>query len=168
MLTISLIFVGIALVSNGMCRLCKVDAKSTSVINIITGVVIVVANFVMLGSATQMQDYINIASGFLFGFTYLFIAANLLFKLDLRPFGWFSLFVAIYAIVMAIVTFCGGGQSFWFYGTLWILWAVLWLEGFLEIVCKMKFLTKAFPFISIVEGVIAAFVPAIFIMLSVV
>ena len=165
MLGISLIFVGIALVSNGVCRLCKVDAKSTAIINIITGLVIVVGNFILIGGAETMADYTNIVSGFLFGFTYLFIAANLLFKLDLRPFAWFSLFVAIYAIVMGTLAFVDGT---WFYGALWVAWAILWLEGFVEIVFNVKTLTKIFPYLSIVEGVLAAFIPAILILLSIV
>ena len=164
MLGISLLFVGIVLVINGVGRLCNIDAKSISVMNIIVGFVIVAGNFIMLTKAPDTANYIDIASGFLFGFTYIFIAANYLFKLDLRPFGWFSFFVAIYAIIMSVMSFVDASYIF---GALWAAWAILWLEGFLEIVCKFK-LAKIFPYLSILEGIFAAFVPAILLLLEVI
>ena len=154
-LGISLLFVGIVLVMNGVNRLSNVDAKSTAFMNLVTGFVIVMANLIMLTKAEDILQYQNVASGFLFGFTYLFIAANYLWKLDLRPFGWFSLFVAIYAVVMAISAW---GADIRFV-LLWSAWAVLWLEGFLELVLNMK-LSKLFPYLAIVEGIFAAFIPA--------
>ena len=163
MLAVSLVFVGIALVINGVSRLFKIDAKSTAVINLIAGGVLLICNVILLSKATVTVDYINATSGLLFGFTYIFIACNLLFKLDLRPFGWYSLFVATYAAVMAVLAFI---SKSWFYGALWIAWLILWLEGFLEIVCKAK-LGKVFPWLSIAEGIFAAFIPAILIFLEV-
>ena len=162
-LGVSLIFVAIALIVNGVGRLCKFDAKSSAAINLITGLVIVGANFIGLARAQGDGDYVNIASGFLFGFTYLFIAANNIFGLDLRPFGWFSLFVAVYAGFMAVLAFAGLGPytaTDWRFGALWSAWAILWLSGFVEIVCKVN-LNKVFPFLSIAEGVFAAALPAI-------
>jgi hypothetical protein len=43
---------------------------------------------------------------------------------------------------------------------LWGAWAILWLEGFLELVLKFK-LEKIFPYLSIIIGLFAAFIPAI-------
>lgn len=156
MLGISLLFVGIVLVMNGVNRLCGVDAKSTAFMNIITGSVIVIGNFIMLTKAVDIIQFQNVASGFLFGFTYLFVAANYLLKLDLRPFGWFSLFVAIYAAVMSTLSIVNGDIRFFL---LWAAWGILWLEGFLELALKMK-LSKIFPYLSIAEGIFAAFIPA--------
>jgi hypothetical protein len=53
---------------------------------------------------------------------------------------------------------CDPGQTINLtFGFLWIIWGLLWLEGFLEINCKLGFLTKikAFPILSILEGVLA-------------
>ena len=168
-LGLSLLFVGIVLVVNGVGRLFKFDAKSMSIMNIITGFIIVSINFLSLNGVLNnpdalIGDYLNIASGFLFGFTYIFIAANYLFKLDLRPFGWFSFFVAIYAAVMSIMAFIDADLLF---GFLWAAWAVLWLEGFLALVVKLK-LEKLFPYLSIAEGIFAAFIPAILMLLGVI
>ncbi len=162
MLGISLLFVGIVLVLNGVNRLCGIDAKSTAFMNVVTGLIIVLGNFIMLAKASDIIEYQNIASGFLFGFTYLFVASNYLFKLDLRPFGWFSLFVAVYAVIMSVSSCLAGDIRFCF---LWGAWAVLWLEGFLELVMNMK-LAKIFPYLSITEGIFAAFIPAIFMLMN--
>ena len=157
LLGISLLFVGITLVSNGLHRFLKTDGKSVAFMNLFTGCIIVIGNIIMLAKASDIIEYQNVASGFLFGITYLFIAANYLFKLDLRPFGLYSLFVAIYAIIMAISSY---GTDIRFV-ILWGVWAILWLEGFLELVLKLK-LEKIFPYLSILVGLFAAFIPAIF------
>jgi len=161
MLGLSLLFVGIVLVSNGVHRLTGVDAKSTAFMNLVTGFVIVSGNLIMLSRAGTVMDFQNVASGYLFGFTYLFLAANFLFKLDLRPFGWFSGFVAVYASVMAVNSI---GVDIRF-TLLWGAWALLWLEGFLELVLKLK-IGKIFPYLSIAEGVFAAFLPAMIMLLD--
>jgi len=161
-LGISLLFVGIVLVMNGINRISGVDAKSTAFMNIVTGLVIVALNIVGAARAENIFDYQSIASGFLFGFTYIFIASNYLFKFDLRPFGWFSLFVAIYATVMAVTNFATDIR----FTLLWSAWALLWLEGFLELSLKINRLGKIFPYLAITEGVFAAFIPAMFMLLN--
>jgi len=157
LLGIALLFVGIALVSNGVCVLGKVDGKSMAAMNLITAFVIIAGNLIALARAGALTDFQNVASGFLFGFTYLFIAANNLFRLDLRPFGWFSLFVAVYAVTMCIFAATAGNVKF---ALLWGAWAVLWLEGFLELGLRLK-MGKVFPYLSIAEGVFAAFIPSV-------
>ncbi len=161
-LGISLLFVGIVLIMNGVNRLCNVDAKSTAFMNAVTGLIIVVGNFIMLAKAEEVIAFQNVASGFLFGFTYLFIAANYLLKLDLRPFGWYSLCVAIYAAVMSVSSFLSGEIRF---GLLWGAWTLLWLEGFLELVLKLK-LAKIFPYLSIAEGIFAAGIPSMLMLMD--
>ena len=162
LLGVNLVLVGIVLIMNGVNRLSNIDAKSTAFMNVVTGVILVVGNFIMMTKAVEIIDYRNIASVFLFGITYLFIASNYLFKLDLRPFGWFSLFVAIYAIVMLTSAFSEGDMKFCF---LWGAWAILWLEGFLELVAKMK-LSKVFPYLSIAEGIFATFIPGMLMLMD--
>ena len=155
-LGISLLFVGITLVSNGLYRFLNTDAKSIAAMNLFTGSILFIGNVIMLAKASDIMQFQNTASGFLFAVTYLFIAANYLFKLDLRPFGLFSLFVAVYASIMAVLSY---GTDFRFV-LLWSAWAVIWLEGFLELVLKIK-LEKFFPYLSIAVGLFAAFIPAV-------
>ena len=155
LLGISLLLVGITLISNGVNRFANVDAKSTAFMNLVTGILLITGNIIALAKAAEIIEYQNVASGFLFGITYIFIAANYLFNFDLRPFGWYCLFVAAYAVVMAVSSI--GDYKFVF---LWSAWAVLWGEGFLELAAGLK-LAKIFPYISIAVGLFAAFIPSI-------
>jgi len=157
-LGVYLLFVGIVLVLNGVNRFYKLDAKSTAFMNAVTGTIIVAGCFINFARGGDTLSYQNVASGFLFGFTYIFIASNHLFKLDWRPFGWFSLFVAVYAVYMAVLAGQSGAFKFVY---LWTAWALLWLDGFLDIVLNMKSMNKIFPYLSIAEGIFAAFIPAL-------
>ncbi len=156
MLAVSLLFVGITLICNGALILQKCDTRSMAVINIITAVVLVVGNFIQLSAAVTMTDYCNVGAGFLFGFTYVIIAFNLLFKLDGKMNGWFSLMVAIFAIVLGVSSVLSAS---YLYAYLWFAWAVLWGSTFVENILG-KSLGKFIPVLCIVEGVFAAFVPA--------
>jgi acid-activated urea channel len=145
-LGLCLLFVGIALLMNGVAAISKWDAKTTAFINIAKA-----------GGADTMA-FNNTAAGFLFGFTYLFIAANCLWKLDLRAFGWYSVCVAVFAAISAVACFDAGSVPM---GVLWTAWAVLWLEGFLELGLRIGALGKIFPALSILEGIFATGGPGI-------
>ncbi len=157
MLAVALTFVGITLVMNGVLIFGKADPKTLSMMNIITAIVIVVGNFIGLARAESVMDYQNAAGGFLFGFTYAILASNMLFGLDGRAYGWYSGMVAVFAIVMGTVTIPTGLYQYVF---LWYAWAILWGSGFVESACG-KPLGKFTPVLLILEGIFAAFVPAI-------
>lgn len=157
-LGLSLVFVGIILVLNGVNKLLGMDAKSTAVMNIITCFVSLSVNLIALTKAVDTIHYQSITSGFLFGFTYFFIAANHLFQLDWRPFGWYSLFVAVYAAMIAAQSLIAADIRFFL---IWAAWAILWLEGFLEHALAFRQLGKIYPWLSIFEGVFTAFLPAL-------
>jgi acid-activated urea channel len=158
-LGVYLLFVGIVLTVNGVNRLYGIiDPKSLAIMNLITAAIIVLGTFINFARATTTLDYLNVASGFLFGFTYVFIAANNLFGLDWRIFGWFSLFVTIYALFQGILAIQAGDWGFTY---LWIVWALLWLNGFLDTVVGMPSMGRIFPYLSIAIGIFAAFIPAL-------
>ena len=157
-LGVYLLFVGIVLVINGLNRFYKLDPKSSAIMNAITGLIIVAGCFINFAKANDTIAYQNVAAGLLFGFTYVFIAANNLFDLDWRPFGWFSFFIVIFAAYMAVLSGQSGDFNFVY---LWSAWGLLWLNGFLDIVVKIKSMGKIFPYLSIAEGVFAAFIPAL-------
>ena len=170
MLGLVLLYVGIVLINNGICRICNVDGKSTAVMNIFVGALSVIVNIVTLvhGDITQTldtngdgnQDFYAAATGLLFGFTYLFVACNNLFKLDLRPFGWYSLFVAINSIPAAYLSYnAGTSEGFWL-AVIWIAWGILWLTGFIE--CVLKIELKFVPYLAVLEGILTAWIPAWF------
>ncbi len=163
MLAIALIFVGITLVGNGICMLQKVDAKSMIVLNVICAFVLITGNLIELSKATDMIAYTNVASGLLFGITYALIAVSIAFQIDETISGWYSIMVAIYALIMGVQSIQQGSFQFAY---LWFAWSILWGSTFVENVLKKK--VRGFtPILCIVEGIAAAFVPAILMMLGV-
>lgn len=151
MLGVCLLYVGIVLINNGVCRLSNVDGKSAAVMNVFTGVLSLVINVLALISG----DFYAAATGLLFGFTYLFAAANNIWKLNPLPFGVYSLFVAINTIPCAYITLQEGD---WKMAVIWLLWGVLWFTGFLEGALK-KNLGKFVPYLAIFEGIVTAWIP---------
>ena len=158
-LGLCLLFVGIALIMNGVAALTNWDAKTTAFINLVTGSILVIGNFIGVAKADALIHYNNAAGGFLFGVTYLFIAANYLLKLDLRAFGWYSFGVTVFAVISTVVCVRAGDVSV---GMLWAAWAVLWFEGFLQLSLNVKPLGKIFPYLSILEGIFATGGPGVF------
>jgi acid-activated urea channel len=153
-LGLCLLFEGIALIMNGVAAISNWDAKTTAFINLVTGSVLVIGNLIGLArvDVSTLAGYNDAAAGLLFGVTYLFIAVNYLAKLDLRAFGWYSICVAIFASTSAVVCARGGAVPM---AVLWSAWAVLWLEGFLQLGLNIKPLAKIFPCLSILIGIFA-------------
>jgi acid-activated urea channel len=145
---------------NGVAALSNWDAKTTAFINLVTGTILTIGNFIGLFRAdgAVLPHYNSAAAGFLFGVTYLFIASNYLFKLDLRAFGWYSLCVAIFAAISAGVCFQDGAVPL---GAIWTAWAVLWFEGFLQLGLRIEPLGRIFPVLSILEGIFATGGPGV-------
>jgi len=156
-LGVYLLFVGITLVLNGVARLTNIDARAVALMNAFTGFIIVLGSLINFARAGTTLDYANVASGFLFGFTYFFIALNTWFNFDWRPFAWFSLFVAIWAIYQMILSI---QIRDWGFTWLWLAWAAVWANGFLDTVVGMKSMARIFPYLVIFVGLTAAFIPA--------
>ena len=164
MLGVCLLFVGIVLINNGICGLCNIDKKAASVMNIFTGGLSLVINFINLAQG----NYYAAGTGLLFGFTYLFVAANHLFHLDTKPFAWFSTFVAINAVIFGTLEgFVGipawDIQSDWRWAAIWYLWAILWGTSFVEDIMGKK-LGKFVPCLQVFEGVVTAWIPGVLLM----
>ncbi len=164
MLGVALLFVGIVLISNGVCNLTKVDPKSAAIMNFFTGGLSVYLNFLSIAQG----NYYAGGTGLLFGFTYLYIALNSVFKLDSRPFAWFGLFVAINAVVFGTMEGFTGNNYLnitpdirW--AGIWYLWAILWATGFVEDVLQIK-LGKFTPYLQVFEGIITAWIPGVMIL----
>lgn len=160
MLEIVLLYVAIVLINNGICRISKIDGKSASVMNIFVGLLSVVINVIAIIHGdfnNDKSDFYAAATGLLFGFTYLFVAANNLFNLDVRPFGWYSLFVAINSIPAAYLSYKDDVVHISF-TAIWLAWGVLWLTGFIE--CVLKIELKFVPYLAIFEGIVTAWIPA--------
>ncbi len=94
------------------------------------------------------------ATGLLFGFTYLYVGINGLINADGRPFGWYSLFVAVSTIPAGLVLL----NSDWRLAVIWWLWGVLWLFGWIENTLQ-KPLPKFVGTLGLIEGIITAYIP---------
>ena len=161
MLGVCLLFVGIVLINNGICSLCKIDKKAASVMNIFTGGLSLFINFTNLAQG----NYYAAGTGLLFGFTYLFVAANNLFGLDPKPFAWFSSFVAVNALIFGTMEgFVGipawGIQPDIRWAAIWYLCAIPWGTAFVEDILGKK-LGKFVPCLQVFEGVVTAWIPGV-------
>jgi acid-activated urea channel len=151
LLGVVLLFVGIALINNGVCGLLKVDRKSTLALNTLVGIFLFIINIINI----LHGEFYAAGPGLLFAFTYLYIAANGIFGLSLKPYGIYSLFVAINTIPCAVIS--GMGND-WRFSIIWITWGVLWFAGFLECTLEKK-LGKFVPYLAIIEGIFTAWLP---------
>lgn len=166
MLGVCLLFVGIVLINNGICNLCNVDGKAAAVMNIFTGGLSVFINFVNL----VQGNYYAAGTGLLFGFTYLFVAANNIFKLNGKPFAWFSTFVAVNAVVFGTLEGFVGSQALGIepdirWAGIWYLWAILWGTSFVEEILGKK-LGKFTPCLQVFEGIVTAWIPGLLLMIG--
>lgn len=171
MLGAVLLYVGIVLITNGVARLTNIDPKAAAVMNFFTGGLSIVMNFgsLLIADAqnANMSPYYASATGLLFGFTYLFIGINSVFNLDGRIFAWYSLFVAITTIPAGILQWGDGTNKYnVMMAIIWWAWGVLWVTAWIELVLKinLKWFT---PWLSILEGVLTAWIPGFLILTNI-
>ena len=106
MASVGLLYVGAVLFINGIMLLGWLDAKSAAPMNFFVGALQVITPTYIIFTANGNQDTILAASGlYLFGFTYLYVGINLTAGLDGTGLGYFSLFVAVCAVVFSILNF---------------------------------------------------------------
>ncbi len=171
MLGLILLYVAIVLISNGIARLCNIDAKSQSVMNFFTGGLSVIGNVIVIihGEVTgHSPDFYAAATGLLFGFTYLYVGINGVFNLDQRLYSWYSLFVAINSIPAGIWCIMHGNITnmySWAFAIIWWLWGVLWITAWIENVLK-KPLGKFVGYLAIFEGIFTAWIPGVLLLVG--
>lgn len=155
LLGVILLIVGFVLFTNGFSGLLAADRRAHAVVNVIGGVLLSVINFILI----LQGEYFGAGTGFLFSTTYLWIAANSLYELDKRPFGIFSLFVAITTIPTALI------QDDYRMAVIWLAWGLLWFTGFVETVLN-KSLGKFVPVLAVLCGVFTGWLPGFLMMLE--
>jgi len=160
MLGLVLLYVGIVLLNNGVSAIFKIDPKASAVMNIFVGFVSITCNVITIFYAAALPAdvslgmYYGAATGMLFGFTYLFSAINRIFGFeDLRPFGWYSLVVAIVAIPAGFLSLPDMRMA-----VIWWAWSWLWLTGFIETVLK-KPLGHIVSATLVIEAVFTGLIP---------
>ena len=155
---VGLLYVGAILFLNGTMLLGWIDGKSAAPLNIFVGLLQVVTPTYLIINANGDMKQILAASGlYLFGFTYLYVACNLMWGLDGSGLGMFSIFVAVAAVVFSAISFDTGDPVF---GVIWLYWAYLWLLFFLLLARKRDGLGKYTGAVAAIEGWTTGAIPA--------
>ncbi|MCV7433536.1 AmiS/UreI family transporter [Mycolicibacterium bacteremicum] len=127
---VGLLYVGAVLFVNGLMLLGRIPARSAAVLNLFVGALQCIVPTVMLIQGGGDTATTLAASGlYLFGFTYLYVGIVNLAGLEPEGLGWFSLFVAMAAVVYSVLSFTVSADPV--FGVIWLSWAVLWLLFFL-------------------------------------
>ena len=163
MASVGLLYVGAVLVVNGLMLLGRVDARAAAPLNLFVGALQVVTPTYLIFTSGGDPDALLGASGiYLFGFTYLYVGIGLLAGLDSTGVGWFSLFVAAAAVGYSFVNFRLLDDSP--FGVIWLYWAFLWFLFFLLLGLKLDGLTAYTGWVTAIQGIVTAAVPAFLIL----
>lgn len=157
--SVGLLYVGAVLFLNGLMLLGLVEAKSAAPLNFFVGGLQVITPTYLIFTANGNADQILNASGlYLFGFTYLYVAINLMAGLDGTGLGYFSLFVAICAVVYSGLNFTRLADRA--FGVIWLYWAFLWLLFFLVLGLGKERLSRYTGAVAAIEGWLSGVIPA--------
>ena len=157
--SVGLLYVGAVLFINGAMLLGWVEARSAAPMNIFVGILQVVTPTVLILQSGGDADTILGASGlYLFGFTYLYVAFNLLGGFDGSGLGWFSAFVAVCAVVYAYLSFTRSDDPA--FGVIWLYWAFLWALFFLVLARGRDDLSRFTGGVAAVQGWVTGALPA--------
>jgi hypothetical protein len=160
---VGLLYVGAVLFLNGLMLLGYVEARSAGPLNIFVGLLQVVTPTYLIFTAGGDADVILGASGlYLFGFTYLYVAFNVLGGYDGTGLGYFSLFVSICALVYAGLNF--GRLDDNAFGVIWLYWSFLWLLFFLVLGLGREELTRYTGAVAAIQGWLTGVIPAFLLM----
>lgn len=159
---VGLLYVGAILFLNGTMLLGWIDAKSAAPLNVFVGLLqVVTPTYLIINADGDMTQILGAAGLYLFGFTYLYVAWNLLGNLDGSGLGMFSLFVAIAAVVFSVISFDAGDRVF---GVIWLYWAYLWLLFFYLLARKRDGLGRYTGAVAAIEGWVTGAIPAFLIL----
>ena len=159
---VGLLYVGAILFLNGTMLLGWIDGKSAAPLNIFVGLLQVVTPTYMIINADGDMTTILGASGlYLFGFTYLYVACNLMWDLDGTGLGMFSIYVAIAAVIYSLISFNAGDPVF---GVIWLYWAFLWLLFYILLARKRDGIGRYTGSVAAVQGFVTGLLPAFLIL----
>ncbi|ASJ74213.1 AmiS/UreI family transporter [Granulosicoccus antarcticus] len=160
LLGLSLFYVGAVLVLNGIWLHGRIADNEIWVINVFSGIIACMVSFKLAFGVDADAESIKAAAlTFLFGFTYFWIAINRFNKSDGKGLGWFSLFVAITAVPVALDTLMNA-SSIWqvWFGLSWVAWSFLWFLFFL-LLALQKPIVKLTGTVATSVGVLTGWLP---------
>lgn len=156
--SVGLLYVGAILFLNGCMLLGWVDSRSAVPLNIFVGILQVITPTYLIFTADGDTTKILAASGlYLFGFTYLYVAFNLWHDLDGTGLGYFSLFVAVCAVVYSLIAWRDKAYVF---AVIWLFWAFLWALFFLLLGRGRESLGRYTGAVAAVQGWVTGAIPS--------
>ena len=160
LLGLALLYVGAVLTLNGLWLLGKIEDPEIIVINVIAGfVTLCVALYSAFGPGADAASIRGAALTLLFTSTYLWVAYNRVVSVDGRGLGWFSLFVAITVVPVALQAFTTSSNVAGFWMALnWAAWAVLWFLYFLLLALKRPIL-RVTGIATLLVGIFTGWLP---------
>lgn len=155
-----LFYVGAVLILNGLWMLGRIDDREIVAINVFTGCLsLAVALKLAFGVDVDAASVRTAAWSLLFALTYLWVAFNRYNGSDGRGLGWFSLFVALTALPVAVDALEVAESAWGYWQALsWFAWAGLWFLFFLQLACGRQ-LTRPTAAIAIVQGISTGWLP---------
>lgn len=155
-----LLYVGAVLILNGLGMFGRISDREIGLFNLFVGsLTLLVALQQAFGRGADADSIKSAALSLLFAFTYLWVAFNRFSGVDGRGLGWFSLFVALTAMPVALDTL-RDANSVWglWLGLSWALWAILWLLFFL-LLALQKPVARITAHVSIFSGLTTGWLP---------
>lgn len=161
MTNVGLLFVGAVLFMNSLASFKLIDSKSVGYFNLFVGALQTLTPLYLLFTESQSDGWIILSNGtiFLFGFTYLYVGLTNILKLDSTGLGYYSLWVAIMAVIMGGMNQLHEGGSLQS-TIIWFFWAFLWFLFFLQDGLKKKIHIYV-GIVCFIESWITATIPAL-------
>lgn len=160
LLGLALLYVGSVLFLNGIWLMGRIGDREIAIINIFVGALTaLVSAFLAFGPNADATSIKAAALTLLFTFTYLWVAYNRFHDVDGRGLGWYSLFVAITVVPVALDTLINATTlwGYWF-GLCWAAWAVLWFMFFL-LLAMQKPIAKVTGAVTSIQGILTGWLP---------
>lgn len=156
---LSLLYVGIVLILNGIWLFGRIPDREIVLINIcVAGISFLVALHTAFFGET-IADIRASAMTLLFAITYLWVAYNRVMECDGQGLGWFSLIVAITVTPVAVLGFAqaDGAMGFWI-AFCWAAWAVLWFTYYLLLAAERP-IQRFTAFLTLGVGITTGWLP---------
>ncbi len=160
LLGLALMYVGSVLFLNGIWLMGRIGDREIAIINFfVGGLTALVAAYLAFGPGADAGSIKAAALTLLFSFTYLWIAYNRFHDVDGRGLGWYSLFVAVTVVPVALLTLVEATTlwGYWF-GLCWAAWAVLWFMFFL-LLAMQKPIAKVTGAVTTIQGILTGWLP---------
>lgn len=155
---VGLFLSGAVLFLNSMMLLGKAEAKSVGVLNIFVGIIqIFIPSYLLIVSNQTNWDLYHNAAIFLFGLTYLYVGVISLNGLEGNGLGWFSLWVAIVAVVYAMTSIIHFNDVV--NALTWAMWAFLWFLFYLSNALK-KNIDSYIGIVAFIQSWVTLTIPA--------